>query len=99
VPNTLVASEKQVARGLAGVSPSTKDGIWGKIIGGPGKTQYSRRLRDFLFGDRGNTIGIDEPQPPYGTSYTSSGRPLFASLHQCGGWRNSRQSVPLTFRR
>jgi hypothetical protein len=27
----------------------------------------------------GNTIGIDEPQPPYGTSYTSSGRPLFAT--------------------
>jgi hypothetical protein len=28
---------------------------------------------------QGNTIGIDEPQPPYGLSYTSSGRPLFAT--------------------
>jgi hypothetical protein len=25
----------------------------------------------------GNTIGVDEPQPPYGLSYTSSGEPLF----------------------
>ena len=28
---------------------------------------------------QGNTIGIDEPQPPYGLSYTSTGRPLFAT--------------------
>jgi hypothetical protein len=28
---------------------------------------------------QGNTIGIDEPQPPYGLSYTSSGEPLFAT--------------------
>jgi hypothetical protein len=28
---------------------------------------------------QGNTIGIDEPQPPYGLSYTSPAEPLFAS--------------------
>jgi hypothetical protein len=28
---------------------------------------------------QGNTVGIDEPQPPYGLSYTSSGQPLFAT--------------------
>jgi hypothetical protein len=28
---------------------------------------------------QGNTIGIDEPQPPYGLSYTSSGQPLLAT--------------------
>src|SRR6202171_2346220 len=27
----------------------------------------------------GNTIAIDEPQPPYGLSYTSPGPPLFAT--------------------
>jgi hypothetical protein len=28
---------------------------------------------------QGNTIAIDEPQPPYGLSYTSPGSPLFAT--------------------
>jgi len=28
---------------------------------------------------QGNTIGVDEPQPPYGLSYTTSGEPLFAT--------------------
>jgi transposase InsO family protein len=34
---------------------------------------------DFYSVIQGNTIGVDEPQPPYGLSYTSTGRPLFAT--------------------
>ena len=47
---------------------------------------------------QGNTIGIDEPQPPYGLSYTSSGRPLFATpfINSADGSQHVNP-FPLTF--
>jgi len=46
----------------------------------------------------GNTIAIDEPQPPYGLSYTSSAPPLFATpfISAADGERHV-QPFPLTF--
>jgi carboxypeptidase family protein len=80
VPNTLVPQKNKFAPrvGLA-YSPSKSTGLLGKIIGGPGKTSIRAGFGMFYSVIEGNTIGIDEPQPPYGTSYTSSGRPLFAT--------------------
>src|SRR4029077_18151223 len=48
----------------------------------------------------GNTIAIDEPQPPYGLSYTSPGPPLFATpfITASGGAFNGNP-FPLTFPR
>jgi hypothetical protein len=43
------------------------------------ENQRSRRLRHFLFRDRRQHMAFDEPQPPYGLSYTSPGPPLFAT--------------------
>ena len=79
VPNTLVPQRNRFAPrfGLA-YSPSKTNGILGKIIGVPGKTSIRAGYGIFYSVIQGNTIAIDEPQPPYGTSYTGQGV-LFAT--------------------
>ncbi|HSR06591.1 MAG TPA: TonB-dependent receptor [Bryobacteraceae bacterium] len=80
VPNTLVPQGNKFAPrlGLAW-SPATVNGILGKILGGPGKTSVRAGYGMFYSVIQGNTIAIDEPQPPYGLSYTSPAPPLFAT--------------------
>jgi hypothetical protein len=80
VPNTLVPQKHRFAPrlGLA-YSPGKADGFLGKIIGGPGKTSFRAGFGIFYSVIQGNTIAIDEPQPPYGLSYTSPAPPLFAT--------------------
>lgn len=79
VPNTLVPEGNRFAPrfGIA-YSPSKSGGLLGKIIGGPGKTSIRAGYGMFYTVIQGNTIAIDEPQPPYGLSYTGSGT-LFAT--------------------
>jgi len=79
VPNTLVPQGNRFAPrfGIA-YSPSKSSGRLGKIIGGPGKTSIRAGYGMFYTVIQGNTIAIDEPQPPYGLSYTGSGT-LFAT--------------------
>ncbi len=80
VPNTLVPSQNRFTPriGLAW-SPSKKDGLLGKILGGPGKTSIRAGYGIYNSVIQGNVMAFDEPQPPYGLSYTSPGRPLFAT--------------------
>lgn len=80
VPNTLVPQQNKFSPrlGLA-YSPSKADGIMGKILGGPGKTSIRAGYGMFYSVIEGNTIAIDEPQPPYGLSYTSPAPPMFAT--------------------
>ena len=80
VPNTLVPQQNKFAPrfGIA-YSPGTSSGLLGKIIGGPGKTSIRAGYGMFYSVIEGNTIAIDEPQPPYGLSYTSPAPPLFAT--------------------
>ena len=80
VPNTLVPQKNKFAPrlGLA-YSPGKANGLLGKILGGPGKTSIRAGYGIFYSVIEGNTIAIDEPQPPYGLSYTSPGQPLFAT--------------------
>jgi hypothetical protein len=80
VPNTLVPQKNKFAPriGIA-YSPSKADGFLGKLIGGQGKTSIRAGFGLFYSVIQGNTIAIDEPQPPYGLSYTSSAPPLFAT--------------------
>jgi hypothetical protein len=51
----------------------------GKVLGGPGKTSIRAGYGIFYSAIQGNTIAIDEPQPPFGLSYTSPAPPLFAT--------------------
>jgi hypothetical protein len=80
VPPTLVPQKNRFAPrlGLA-YSPSVSEGLLGKIIGGPGKTSIRAGYGIFYSVIEGNTIAVDEPQPPYGLSYTSPAPPLFAT--------------------
>ena len=79
VPPTLVPQRNRFAPrlGLA-YSPSKSDGILGKIIGGAGKTSIRTGYGIFYSVIQGNTIAFDEPQPPYGLSYTGNDT-LFAT--------------------
>ncbi len=79
VPTTLVPQKNRFAPrvGLA-YSPAKSGGLLGKIIGGPGKTSIRSGYGIFYSVIQGNTVAIDEPQPPYGTSYTGQGV-LFAT--------------------
>jgi Carboxypeptidase regulatory-like domain len=80
VPSTLVPQRNRFSPrlGLA-YSPGKSDGWIGKILGGPGKTSIRAGYGIFYSVIEGNTIAIDEPQPPYGLSYTSPESPLFAT--------------------
>ena len=65
VPNTLTPQGNRFSPrvGLA-YSPSNKDGLLGKIIGGQGKTSIRAGFGIFYSVIQGNTIAIDRPQPP-----------------------------------
>jgi hypothetical protein len=80
VSTTLVPSGNRFSPriGLAW-SPGNSAGLLGKIAGGPGKTSVRAGYGIFYSVIEGNTMAVDEPQPPYGLSYTSPGPPLFAT--------------------
>jgi Carboxypeptidase regulatory-like domain len=79
IPNTLVPQRNRFSPrvGLA-YSPSKSTGLLGKIIGGPGETSVRAGFGIYYAEIQGNTIAFDQPQPPYGLSYTSPAPPLFA---------------------
>ena len=67
IPNTLVPQGNRFAPRLG-------------LAWSPGRTTSIRAGYGIFYSViQGNTIGVDEPQPPYGLSYTSSGEPLFAT--------------------
>ena len=80
IPNTLVPQRFRYAPrvGLA-YSPNKTDGMLGKILGVAGKTSIRASYGMFNSIIQGNTLAFDEPQPPYGLSYTSGVPPLFAT--------------------
>ncbi len=80
VPNTLVPERSRFAPRLGiAYSPNGQKGWLGKLMGGPGQTSIRAGYGIFYSVIEGNTIAIDEPQPPYGLSYTSPESPLFAT--------------------
>ena len=80
VPNTLVPSEQSFfAAPRPRLVAGRESGLLAKITGGPGKTSIRAGYGIYYSVIEGNTMAIDEPQPPYGLSYTSPGPPLFAT--------------------
>lgn len=69
IPHTFVPQHFRYAPrlGLA-YSPDKKGGLLGKILGGAGKTSIRASYGIFNTMIQGNSIAIDEPQPPYGLS-------------------------------
>ena len=98
VPNTLVPQGNRFAPrfGIA-YSPSKSTGLLGKIIGGPGKTSIRAGYGMFYTAIQGNTIAIDEPQPPYGLSYTGSGTLFATPFVTASDGSVHPQPFPMTF--
>lgn len=79
VPSTLVPSSNRFSPriGIA-YSPGATDGWVRKLTGGPGNSSIRAGYGIYYNVIEGNTMAVDEPQPPYGLSYTSPGPTLFA---------------------
>jgi hypothetical protein len=99
VPPTLVPQKNRWGPRLGiAYSPAMSNGLLGKIFGGPGKTSIRAGYGIFYSVIQGNTIAIDEPQPPYGLSYTSKAPPLFATpFISAADGETHVQPFPLTF--
>ena len=97
IPNTLVPEKFRYAPriGLA-YSPDQKSGLLGKIFGGSGKTSIRASYGIFNTVIQGNTIGVDEPQPPYGLSDTVYNG-LFATPYNLADGTLGTTPYPLTF--
>jgi len=98
VPNTLVPEKNRFSPRLGvAYSPNTSNGLLGKIIGGPGKTSIRAGYGIFYSVIQGNTIAFDQPQPPYGLSYTSPTAPLFATPFTAASGELGTNPFPLAF--
>lgn len=97
IPNTLVPQRLRYAPriGLA-YSPSASSGLLGMIFGGSGKSSIRASYGIFNSIIEGNTIGIDEPQPPYGLSDTVYNG-LFATPYDLANGTLGVTPYPLTF--
>src|SRR5271154_5073459 len=65
--------------GLAYSPSASGDGLFSKILGGPGKTSIRASYGMFYTAIEGLTIGVMSANAPYGTTYTSPAPPLFAT--------------------
>lgn len=98
VPNTLVPLRNRFSPRLGvAYSPSHMDGLFGKILGGPRQTSVRAGYGVYYSVIQGNTIAFDEPQPPYGLSYTSPTPPLFATPFTNATGETNTNPFPLTF--
>ena len=97
IPPTLVPQRNRFSPRLGLAYSPTANGLLGKIFGGPGKTSIRAGYGVFSSVIQGLTIGIDEPQPPYGLSYTSPGQPLFATPYTTTDSATHVNPFPLTF--
>lgn len=99
VSNSLVPPKNRYSPrlGLA-YSPAATHGILGKLFGGPGKTSIRTGFGIFSTQIQGNTEAFNEPQPPFGLSYTSPGPPLFATpFITAANGQFQGQPFPITF--
>jgi hypothetical protein len=97
VPNTLVREKIRYSPriGIA-YSPDFSDGFLGRVFGGPGKTSIRSSYGVFTSIIEGNSIGIDEPQPPYGLSDTVYNG-LFAAPYDLADGTPGITPYPLPF--
>jgi len=79
VPSTLVPSSNRFSPRIGvAYSPDATDGWLKKLTGGPGNSSIRAGYGIYYNQIEGNVMAVDEPQPPYGYSYTTPGPSLFA---------------------
>lgn len=97
IPNTLVPESFRFAPRIGvAYSPNSSSGLLGKIFGGPGKSSIRASYGIFNSIIEGNTIGVDEPQPPYGLSDTVYNG-LFATPYNLADGTLGTTPYPLIF--
>jgi hypothetical protein len=97
IPSTLAPERFRYAPriGMA-YSPSNDGGLARRIFGGLGMTSIRASYGIFNSMIQGNTIGVDEPQPPYGLSDTVYNG-LFAAPYDLANGTLGVTPYPLTF--
>lgn len=97
IPNTLVPEKLRYAPrfGLA-YSPSKRGGLLGKIFGEAGSSSIRAGYGIMNSVIEGNTLGVDEPQPPYGLSGTVFNG-LYAAPYNLADGTIAASPYPLTF--
>jgi Carboxypeptidase regulatory-like domain/TonB dependent receptor len=65
--------------GLAYSPNASGDGVFAKILGGPGKTSVRASFGMFYTAIEALTLGVMSANAPYGITYTSPAPPLFAT--------------------
>ncbi len=98
IPRTLAPASNRFSPRLGLAWSPNARGWLGKILGGPQNTSIRAGYGIYYSVIQGNTLAFDEPQPPYGLSYTSPGSPLFATpfITAANGAFNGNP-FPLTF--
>jgi hypothetical protein len=80
VPRTLAPPGDEFGPRLGvAYSPKLTDGLFGKIVGGPGKTSLRAGFGTYYTSIEALTIGVLAANAPYGTTYSSPAPPLFAN--------------------
>jgi TonB dependent receptor len=74
-------------------SPSAKDGLLGKLTGGPGNGSIRAGFGRFFTAIEGQTLAFQTGNAPYGLTYTSPQPPLFASPFIGAGVPRQRASL------
>jgi len=64
--------------GLAYAPQADSDSLWGKLLGGPGKTSVRAGFGMFYTAIEALTVGVLAANAPYGTTYSSPAPPLFS---------------------
>lgn len=100
VPRTLAPTKYDNFAPRVGVSysPDVQNGLFAKILGGPGKTDIRAGYGFFYTAFEGLSAGIMSANPPYGYDYTSLAPPLFATpFITAASGHNVGQRFPLSF--
>jgi hypothetical protein len=83
--------------GLAYSPSASGDGLFSRILGGPGKTSIRASYGMFYTAIEGLTIGVMSANAPYGTTYTSPAPPLFSTpFKTASNGQNLGQYFPVT---
>jgi hypothetical protein len=99
IPNTLVPARNRFSPRMGLAYSSSRSHRWlGKVFGGPKQMSIRAGYGVYHSVIQGNTIAFDEPQPPYGLSYTSREPPLFATpFTDAATGATNTNPFPLTF--
>jgi hypothetical protein len=84
--------------GFAYSPNASPDNLFGKIMGGPGKTSLRAGFGMYYTSIEALTLGVLAANAPYGTTYTSPAPPLFSNpFVTASNGKNPGQYFPVTF--